>query len=264
MTAIPSVFYASTKAITMGSCVSKSGSSYAPSNASPCHSPRAARSSSASASAFNRGDDWEAVARALDNPANDPRIDNVIASLAQLYPHSATLRHTLASVAQQGGVSLYAVHDGDLSNSYGHAETVRETRTIRIGENALSNLHGSFYHRLNTCLIELTNLARAEEFKRVRKSFIAGQMAIESAARETERTEYGTIEHMMRYYQEASEEIAQLGYGDPFQWYMIHDPSTQRLRPAYASFDDYFANAQRTGHTDVYIQSYTALADRYR
>ena len=248
----------------MGLCVSKSRSSYAPSDASPYHSPRSARSSSASASAFHRGDDWEAVAGALHNPADDPRIDDVIASLAQLYSHSATLRRTLATVAQQGGVSLYAVHDSDLANSFGHAETTAETRTIRIGEKALSNLHDSFYHRLNTCLIELTNLAQAKAFQRVRRAFMAGQMGIESAAHETERTEYGTIERMMTYYQEASEEIAQLGYGNPFQWYMIPDPDTQCLRPAYASFDDYFANAQRTGHTDSYIQSYTALAKRYR
>ena len=248
----------------MGLCVSKSGASDAPSNTSPYHSPRAARSSSASASAFNRGDDWETVARALHNPADDPRIDDVIASLAQLYPHSATLRHTLATVAQQGGVAFYAVHDGDLANSYGHAETMPENRIIRLGETALANLAGHGYQRLNTALIELTNLARAEEFRRVRTAFIAGQMGIESAAQETERTEYGTIEHMMTYYQEASEEIAQLGYSNPHQWYMIHDPDMQRLRPAFPSFDDYFANAQRTGHTDAYIQSYSALAQRYR
>ena len=242
----------------MGLCVSTSRSSYA----SPCHSPRAACSSAASA--FNRGDNWEAVARTLNNPANDPRIDDVIASLAQLYPHSATLRNTLAAVAQQGGVSLYAVHDSEIANSYGHAETEPQTRTIRIGENALANGQGSFYQRLNTCLIELTNLANEEAFKRIHRSFAAGQMAIDAAAQETERTEYGTIEHMMSYYQEAQEEIAQLGYRDPHKWYMIHNPRTQRLEPAYASFDDYFANAQQTGHTDVYIQSFRALAKRYR
>ena len=200
----------------------------------------------------------------LDNPANDPRIDNVIASLAQLYPHSATLRRTLATVAQQGGTSIYAVPDDQICNSYGHAETEPETRTIRLGETALSNLDGHSYQRLNTALIELTNLSRAEAFMRVRQTFVEGRSGVGRAAHEFERTEYGTIEQMMKYYKEAREEITQLGYGNPLLWSMTTDPHTQRLKPAYESFDDYYVTARQTGHTDAYEQSLTELAERYR
>lgn len=78
---------------------------------------------------------------------------------------------------------------------------------------------------------------------------------------ESEQAEYGTIEDMMKYYQEAQEDIVNLGYGDPRLWYMSTNPETQQIQPGYGSFDDYYSNAVRTGHTEAYRPNFQRLVN---
>ena len=246
----------------MGLCVSKSNksvSSYSPYAQSEASPPRLTGASPSSS--LNGASQIDNVSDSLFNPNNDPRVDRLIQFIVQLYPQSATLRRTLNKLAEQGGAFLYIVPDDQIHNSYGHAETIPSTRSIRIGENAIADIEGHGYHQLNTCLIELTNLSNIDSFARVRQSFLAGNTSVERAAKESEKAEYGTIKDMMKYYEEAQEGIADLGYGNPSLWYMSTDPETQQIQPGYRSFDDYYLNAQRTGHTDVYLQNYQQLAN---
>ena len=212
-------------------------------------------------SSLHGASEGDHMTNSLFNPDSDPRIDRLIELIEQLCPESATLRQTLNKITQQGGASIYIVPDNEIRNSYGHAETGVATRSIRIGENAISAIEGHSYRALNTCLIELTNLSRADSFERVHHSYLAGRTSIESAARESERVEYGTIEDMTKYYQEAQQGINNLGYGEPGLWYMSTDPATQHTQPGYRSFDSYFVHARRTGHTDAYRQYFRQIAD---
>ncbi|SDP95460.1 hypothetical protein SAMN04489708_1841 [Paracidovorax cattleyae] len=195
---------------------------------------------------------WNSVLSHMNNPSGDPRISRALGLVKDIYLNSATLRDRLNAVAREGGATIRIVADDETGHSYGHAATRIHDRTILLTESTASDIDGNHHQLLNTLLIELTNLGRAADFQQVNADFQQGRIGVARAAHNKERAEYGTIEEMSSYYSEARPEIEAAGYGNPSLWYMSHDAYTGAPSPSYHSFEDYYAVARRTGHTDVH------------
>ncbi|WP_154609190.1 AvrPphF family type III effector [Pseudomonas syringae] len=169
---------------------------------------------------------WRNVIAQVRNPDEDPRID---------------LR--MNAVAGEGGVTIRIVPDNEIGHSFGHAATIPATRSIALTETTASNVQGSHYQSAN-------------EIAEIRSSFQQGRIGQRRAAHNAERAEYGTIEDMVKYFTEARPVIESLGYGNPSMWYAAHDYGGG-IVPAYRSFEDYYARALSSGHTDVHLNNYS-------
>ncbi|SDE71254.1 hypothetical protein SAMN05192589_1273 [Paracidovorax valerianellae] len=216
------------------------------------------RSQSTNVAGTSRGaGHWSSVLSSINNPSGDQRIARALGLVKDIYLNSATLRDRLDTVAREGGATIHIVADDETGHSYGHAATRVSDRTILLTESTASDIDGNHHQLLNTLLIELTNLGRATDFQQVNVEFAQGKIGVARAAHNKERVEYGTIEEMSRYYSEARPEIEAAGYGNPSLWYVASDAYTGVPSPSYQSFEDYYAVARNSGHTDVYTDFYT-------
>ncbi|EPM83044.1 hypothetical protein A260_26071, partial [Pseudomonas syringae pv. actinidiae ICMP 19068] len=152
-------------------------------------------------------------------------------------------RKRMNAVAGEGGVTIRIVPDNEIGHSFGHAATIPATRSIALTETTASNVQGSHYQSAN-------------EIAEIRSSFQQGRIGQRRAAHNAERAEYGTIEDMVKYFTEARPVIESLGYGNPSMWYAAHDYGGG-IVPAYRSFEDYYARALSSGHTDVHLNNYS-------
>ncbi|KPW80132.1 type III effector HopF2 [Pseudomonas cannabina] len=199
---------------------------------------------------------WRNVIAQVRNPDKDPRIDHLLTMAEEIYKASSTFRKRMNTVAGEGGVTIRIVPDSEIGHSFGHAATVPATRSIALTETTASNVQGSHYQSLNILLVELSNLSRAKEIAEIRSSFQQGRIGQRRAAHNAERAEYGTIEDMVNYFKEARPVIESLGYGNPSMWYATHDYGGG-IVPVYRSFEDYYATALSSGHTDVHLNNYS-------
>lgn len=202
------------------------------------------------------GASWRNVIAQVRNPHEDPRIDHLLTMAGEIYKASSTFRKRMNAVAGEGGVTIRIVPDSEIGQSFGHAATRPGTRTIALTETTASNVQGSHYQSLNILLVELSNLSRANEIAEIRSGFQQGRIGQRRAAYNAERVEYGTIEDMVKYFTEAQPVIESLGYGNPLMWYAAYDYGGG-IVPAYRSFEDYYATALSSGHTDVHLNNYS-------
>ncbi|WP_243787293.1 AvrPphF family type III effector [Pseudomonas amygdali] len=199
---------------------------------------------------------WRNVIAQVRNPDEDPRIDHLLTMAEEIYKASSTFRKRMNAVAGEGGVTIRIVPDSEIGHSFGHAATRPATRSVALTETTASNVQGSHYQSLNILLVELSNLSRANKIAEIRSSFQQGRIGQRRAAHNVERAEYGTIADMVKYFTEARPVIESLGYGNPSMWYAAHDYGG-RIVPAYRSFEDYYATALSSGHTDVHLNNYS-------
>jgi hypothetical protein len=211
--------------------------------------------SSARPAAVAKSSGWTAVAAHIRNPADDPRVLNLLAKLEVLHEQSPTFRARMKKVVGEGVVTITVARGDHLPKAFTHPGL----RRIHLSEEVASDAPGGAHRSLPALAVEISNLYRGEEFETLNRHVKHGRLGIEHAARLKETAEYGSVTDMVRYFSEARRSLEQMGFGNPSDWYARIGPFGD-VRAAYPTANDYVSAAVKSGHTAAYERQFANIA----
>jgi hypothetical protein len=220
----------------------------------PARGPSATRRTEAAPP--NLGSD---VATHIRNPANDPRVSNLVARLEVLHGQSSTFRARMKKVIGEGGMTITVASSDHLPNAFTHPGL----RRIHLSAEVATDAPTATNRSLPALAVEIANLCRHADFDAVNRHFKNGRLSIEHAARLKETAEYGSVSDMVQFFSEARRSLEEMGFGNPSDWYARIGPFGD-VRAAYPTVNDYVRSAVRSGHTAAYERQLTNIAARMK
>jgi tRNA threonylcarbamoyladenosine modification (KEOPS) complex Pcc1 subunit len=202
---------------------------------------------------------WAAVASHIRNPANDPRVSNLVAKLEALHERSPTFRARMKKIVDEGGVTITVAAADHLPKAF----TNPVLRRIHLSEDVATDAPGAGFRSLPALAVEISNLYRRDEFDALNRHFKNGRLGIEHAARLKETAEYGSVSDMVKFFSEARRGLEQMGFGNPSSWYARIGPFGD-VRGAYPTVNDYVRAAVKSGHTAAYEQQFANIATKMK
>lgn len=198
---------------------------------------------------------WAAIATHIRNPADDPRVSNLVAKLKALHERSPTFRARMKKIVDEGGVTITVARADHLPKAFTHPGL----RRIHLSEEVATDAPGAAHRSLPALAVEISNLYRRDEFDALNRHFKNGRLGIEHAARMKETAEYGSVSDMVKFFSEARRGLEQMGFGNPSSWYARIGPFGD-VRGAYPTVNDYVRSAVKSGHTAAYEQQFANIA----
>lgn len=198
---------------------------------------------------------WTAVAAHIRNPANDPRVSDLVAKLEVLHEQSPTFRARMKKIVGEGGVTITVARSDHLPQAFTHPGL----RRIHLSEQVATDAPGATHRSLPALAVEISNLCRGDEFETLNRHVKDGRLEVTHAARLKETAEYGSVSDMVRFFSEARRGLEQMGFANPSDWYARIGPFGD-VRNAYPTVNDYVRDAVKKGHTALYEQQFTNIA----